>query len=258
MVNDIKSAADRRISTYETWEAVQSIFYAISKIAGVMIVAFGFAYLTGWEVAASYFSVLGAGWAVRLLTSYQVIDFGYYVVATFSVTTVLQLEALLTGISRPLAIQRLGVVVLIISSLLGIISLRPLSIISTSASIFALYADSLAWSVLTGIIVGQSIVVVAISRDIRRVNSIFWGGLSLILMLIVLWAPMQWGEASAKSIDCKIKAAPEILFPGSLRSCELINPVGDRLLVRCKESSTNKYWFSLISPSNKTYIESEL
>ena len=125
MVNDIKSAADRRISTYETWEAVQSIFYAISKIAGVMIVAFGFAYLTGWEVAASYFSVLGAGWAVRLLTSYQVIDFGYYVVATFSVTTLIQLEALLTGISRPLAIQRLAVVVLILSLLFGIISLRP-------------------------------------------------------------------------------------------------------------------------------------
>lgn len=237
---------------------MQSILSAISRIAGVVIVIFGLAYLTGWEVAASYFSTVGASWAVKLLTSYQVIDFGYYVVAVFAVTTALQAEALLCGVFRQSASRTAGILLTIIYVLFGIASLNPLSIINESASIAALYADSLTLSILAGVFVGQAIAFFASSGNVGRVNPKVWGALNFMLMLIIILSPIQWGEASGKLLNHNISATPQVALPGNSDLCHLISPVGSRLLVRCKWSQTSSPLFFLVAPSTKTPILSEL
>lgn len=232
-------------------ESAANLFSVSTKLAGGAVLFTGLAYLVGWQRMQSYYSKIGASWAVSLLSPNQMILEAVPLLIPFFAFALLSLGRLLSDNGATERLERWSLVTTALGSAASLASLFLASLIGPTSACVLAYVSCIVIFVSAGLQVGELIGRFAdaemkwASRHVTLVHSVIFAGL--------LTGPIVIGQAQAIKDTTPKASSLATVKTSNGEQWRLISPLsGQLLLVQLGEKGNA---FKLFQPSEIAAID---
>ena len=216
-----KSAIDTQ--SEKAIAATQKVLGLLPQIAGLVVGATAIAYYVGWNQASSYYTTLGAPWAVELLSTSQILHKSIWVSSIFAIILFVSIWQLVEGDASRKGFKRWSIGLFFLGAIAYSSNLFGQNYIPNEKIVFLSTAASILWIASSALAISE--LIASFSEGDGR-----WRRPHIIILYVVLiyglqQAPKIMGETLAKNdLDLIRSKLPVVKSPALTNSNSAVDP----------------------------------
>jgi hypothetical protein len=223
--------------------AVVAVGRLLPQMASAAIAASALGYFVGWQEASSYFSELGAPWAVPMLSPLRLLQMSASIVVPMAFFAFISVDWLVKGRTSAQQLSRLARFTVISEKWL-----------SPRAVYWCSTFGALAFAISAGWTIGE--LIARLSADRLEWSGRHVGLLYVLVLFGFFYAPTQVGDARGW-FDRKSAALPCAQWVGYEATCDwrLVEVIGSSALLMCRGAPEGSPAFRVVAMTDITVAE---